>query len=81
MLGYDKVAGLNCRLARQCLENFLFQPSRKWVPFFESGKDKASKGEGWTLPFFLYYSVFESTASSNLRNYSMFISGFHHQIM
>ena len=52
MLGYGKVAGSNRRLARQCLENFLFQPSRKWVPFVESGKDKASSGEGWTSPFF-----------------------------
>ena len=25
--------------------------------------------------------VFESTALSNLRNYSMFISGFHHHFM
>ena len=30
---------------------------------------------------FLYSSVIESTALSILRNYSMFISDFHHQIM
>ena len=29
----------------------LCQPSSKWVPFFELGKDKAAKGEGWA-PFF-----------------------------
>ena len=29
----------------------LCQPSRKWVPFFELGKDKAAKGEGWAPPF------------------------------
>ena len=33
------------------------------------------------LGHFLYNSVIESTALSNLRNYSMLISGFHHQIM
>ena len=33
------------------------------------------------LGHFWYNSVIESTALSNLRNYSMFISGFHHQIM
>ena len=25
--------------------------SSKWVPFFELGKDKAAKGEGWAPPF------------------------------
>ena len=29
----------------------------------------------------LYCGVFELTALSHLRNYRMFISGFHHQIM
>ena len=29
----------------------LCQPSSKWVPFFELGKDKAAKGAGWTPPF------------------------------
>ena len=29
----------------------LCQPSTKWVPFFELGKDKAAKGEGWAPPF------------------------------
>ena len=33
------------------------------------------------LGHFLYITVFKPTALSNLRNYSMFISGFHHQIM
>ena len=33
----------------------------------------------WVI--FLYFSVFVSTALSNLKNYSMFISGLHHQIM
>ena len=29
----------------------LCQPSIKWIPFFELGKDKAAKGEGWAPPF------------------------------
>ena len=29
----------------------LCQPSSKWVPFFELGKDKAAKREGWAPPF------------------------------
>ena len=29
----------------------LCQPSSKWVPFFELGKDMAAQGEGWALPF------------------------------
>ena len=29
----------------------LCQPSSKRVPFFELGKDKAAKGEGWAPPF------------------------------
>ena len=33
--------------------DFLYPPSSKskWVPFFQLGKDKAVKGEGWALPF------------------------------
>ena len=34
-----------------------------------------------SLGHFWYNSVIEYTALSNLRNYSMFISGFHYQIM
>ena len=33
------------------LENSPCQPSSKWVPFFELGKDRAAKGEGWAPPF------------------------------
>ena len=34
------------------LENSLCQLSNKWVPFFfELGKAKAAKGEGWAPPF------------------------------
>ena len=29
----------------------LCQPSSKWASFFESGKEKAAKGEGWAPPF------------------------------
>ena len=29
----------------------LCQPSRKFFTFFELGKDKAAKGEGWAPPF------------------------------
>ena len=29
----------------------LCQPSSKWVPFFELGKDKAAKGDAWAPPF------------------------------
>ena len=35
----------------------------------------------WNLGHFWYNTVIESTALSNLRNYNMFIFGFHHQIM
>ena len=33
------------------LENSLCQPSSKWVPFYESGQDKAPKGEEWAPAF------------------------------
>ena len=33
------------------MENSLCQPSSKWVPDSNKGKDKASKGEGWAPPF------------------------------
>ena len=36
--------------AMRRLENCLCQPSSEWVPFFESGKDNAAKGEGWAPP-------------------------------
>ena len=29
----------------------LCQPSSKWVPISNKGKDKAGKGEGWDPPF------------------------------
>ena len=29
----------------------LCQPSSKWILFFEFGKDRALKGEGWAPPF------------------------------
>ena len=32
-------------------DDFFCQPSSKWVPFRELGKDKAAKGEGWAPPF------------------------------
>ena len=45
-------AGSCCRVVKsqtcfaiQRLENSLCQPSSKWVPFVESGKDKAAKGD------------------------------------
>ena len=38
-------------LAMRRLENSLCKPSSKWVSFFELGKDKAAKGEGWAPPF------------------------------
>ena len=55
-LGYGaesrrKVASSALGFAIRRLEICLFQPSSKWVPFFESGKDKAAKGEGWVPPF------------------------------
>ena len=46
---YRVSSRLGCAMQR--LENSLCQPSRKWVPFFELGKDKAAKGEGWAPPF------------------------------
>ena len=44
-------ASLRLGFAMQQLEISLCQPSTKWVPFFELGKDKAAKGEGWAPPF------------------------------
>ena len=38
-------------LLRHAVTGKLYQPSRKWVPVFELGKDKAAKGEGWAPPF------------------------------
>ena len=46
---YRVSSRLGCAMQR--LENSLCQCSRKWVPFFELGKDKAAKGEGWAPPF------------------------------
>ena len=43
---YRVSSRLGCAMRR--LENSLCQPSRK---FFELGKDKAAKGEGWAPPF------------------------------
>ena len=34
------------------LENFLCQPSSKWVTFLNQGKNKAAKGAGLAPPFF-----------------------------
>ena len=56
-LGYR--AEIHWKVVRLCLGfsmpsddwKTLCQPSYKWVPFFESGKDKAVKREGWALPF------------------------------
>ena len=39
---------------RQAMTRKLCQLSSKWVPFFELGKDKAAKEEGWALPFINY---------------------------
>ena len=54
-LGYDaesshKVVSSRLGFAIRPLENSC-QPSSKWVPFFELGKDKAAKGEGWVSAF------------------------------
>ena len=39
-------------------------PSSKWVRFFELGKDKAAKGEGWAPPIFSIYFQFLGTAGN-----------------
>ena len=37
----------NARLRHPATGKLFCQPSSEWVPYFESGKDKAAKGEGW----------------------------------
>ena len=58
-LGYSaesrrEVVSLNLGYAMRRMENSHCEPSSKWVPFFESGKDKTEKGEGWDPPFISY---------------------------
>ena len=50
-LGYGAESRRKREFAMRQLENSLCQSSCKWVPFFELGKDKAAKGEGWAPPF------------------------------
>ena len=55
-LGYDvesrrKVVSSRLVFAMRRLENSFCQPSSKWVSFFELGKAKAVKGDGWAPPF------------------------------
>ena len=38
--------------AIRLLENFLCQPSSKWVTFLNQGKNKAAKEAGLAPPFF-----------------------------
>ena len=45
-----KVESSRLGFAMRRLENFPCQPSSEWVLFFESGKDKPAKGEGWPPP-------------------------------
>ena len=48
------------------LENSFCQPSSKWVRFFELGKDKAAKGEGWAPPIFCKHFQFLELNATNL---------------
>ena len=36
-----------CPYGKKAMGKLFCQPSSEWVPYFESGKDKAAKGEGW----------------------------------
>ena len=45
-----KVVSSSLGFAMRQLENNLCQPSSKWVLFFQLGKAKAVKGEGWAPP-------------------------------
>ena len=46
-----KVVSSRLGFTMRRLENSLCPPNRKWVLFFELGKAKAAKGEGWAPPF------------------------------
>ena len=55
-LGYDaesrhKALSLRLGLAMRRLENSVCPPSSNIGTFFQLGKDKAVKGEGWAPPF------------------------------
>ena len=45
-----KVVSSRLDFAMRRLENSLCPPSSTWVLFFELGKAKAAKGEGWAPP-------------------------------
>ena len=51
-LGYGTAGrGFEFRIGQLGFENSLCKPRSKWVLLFESGKDKAVKGEEWAKPF------------------------------
>ena len=51
IVGRREVVSSRLGIGIQRLENCLCQPSSKWVPLSELGKDKAAKGEGWSSHF------------------------------
>ena len=49
-LGYGAERGFEGGLPHATTGKLSLSPSSKWVLFFELGKDKAAKGEGWAPP-------------------------------